>query len=930
MAARAGTLSPLQSAPTVSTSSGAPEIRPAIELHTAPIRAAAVDAGERLLATGSEDKTVRIWRLSDGTHLKTLRLPSIEGSGGKVYALAMSPDGSVIVAGGYTAAIFVFRVEDGKLIQRIDDLPQSVTALAFAPDGERLVAGFARGGIATFVWANGILARAEKDEGYGGAVSGLAFDASGRLATASADGYVRTYDRSSRRTRQTRLAFQPVGIAVAPETGQLALGSRDGPFVQVLNADLTVADARDMTSVGTNALSQVAWLRGETVPVLVAGGMFRSQGSTPLAVWPKGRDLATLWPGIADDTVGALVPLSSGDLVVATMEPTVLRLSRLGRPRWQQGRGAIVDFRGQEQTLQISEDGSSVRFARGHLGKDWFVYPPVESGPTSAAPEWHRARLEGLAVSDWKNGAEPKLDGRPLALPPGETARSLAIAPDAQQFALGSDWGLRVYDRKGAPRWQVDTASAVWAVNISPDGRLVVSALGDGTVRWYDAAHGRLLLCLFFHPASEEWAAWTPEGFFYASKHGQNLIGYQFNQGRRENPLFLLAGQLGKQFYRPDLAQRSLEAEDRAVLDKEFVEAGTASDALEAGLPPDVEVLASEVIGDQLRIRYKLIDRGGGIGQVRFRVNERLLLPIQTRAPGPPAPQGETISEQIISLPPGTSVISLLAENKEGNVRSTQVPIKEVHRSEEKRGTLHVLAIAVSLYDQASFRDGVKYAVEDAKSIIDVIETHQADLFMRVDPIVLSNPALPQIQKAFADVTKKVRPEDTYILYLAGHGEARAGRYHFISREIKTLDAPSLEKSLTETILLRHLETIQAKNTLVLLDTCSAGAALPSNRGAFRASVNRLQNDSGIVFIAAAADSEKALELPKAQHSAFAEVVMEALQGDANRKNDGFVDVDELGDYLHEKLPRRTHNIFGYTQLPVIRGNGFFPVTVGR
>ena len=35
-------------------------------MHTAPIRAAAVDAAGRLAVTGSDDKTVRLWSLTDG------------------------------------------------------------------------------------------------------------------------------------------------------------------------------------------------------------------------------------------------------------------------------------------------------------------------------------------------------------------------------------------------------------------------------------------------------------------------------------------------------------------------------------------------------------------------------------------------------------------------------------------------------------------------------------------------------------------------------------------------------------------------------------------------------------------------------------------------------------------------------------------------
>ena len=139
----------------------------------------------------------------------------------------------------------------------------------------------------------------------------------------------------------------------------------------------------------------------------------------------------------------------------------------------------------------------------------------------------------------------------------------MALVPGTDRFALGTHWSLRLFDAGGKAVWpDRSVPGAVWGVNVSADGRLIVAAYGDGTIRWHRVSDGAELLALFMHPDGKRWVAWTPQGYYDASAGADDLIGWQVNHGYDKAPDYFPASQFQQRFNRRDVIARVLDTLD--------------------------------------------------------------------------------------------------------------------------------------------------------------------------------------------------------------------------------------------------------------------------------------------------------------------------------------------------------------------------------
>ena len=82
--------------------------------HGSHVNSVAFSPNGTLLATGSDDTTIKLWRVSDGAFVRTLA-----GHTSSVNSIAFSPDGTLLVSGSSDRTVRLWRVSDGTLARTL-------------------------------------------------------------------------------------------------------------------------------------------------------------------------------------------------------------------------------------------------------------------------------------------------------------------------------------------------------------------------------------------------------------------------------------------------------------------------------------------------------------------------------------------------------------------------------------------------------------------------------------------------------------------------------------------------------------------------------------------------------------------------------------------------------------------------------------------
>jgi WD40 repeat protein len=461
-----------------------------------------------------------------------------------------------------------------------------------------------------------------------------------------------------------------------------------------------------------------------------------------------------------------------------------------------------------------------------------------------------------------------------------------------------------------------------------------------------------------FITEDNEWVCWANKGYFACSSSGSQYFGWHVNRGIDKLADFYTAEQYFEVLYRSKQMQKSilqgrriediLREEGERIFDLTKLHrpsAGffTTEDALHTKGLIDYQNGKLITVQKSLPLEVEVFDGGGGVKEVNIYQNDKLIITdtdVKTKGEN-----DKVIKYYNIDLLNETNEFKVVVINYQ-RIESRPELLKIDYVGKViATSALHMLVVGINKYQNSSYN--LNYAEPDAKAFSEKLSA-QGRIFKSINKVEIYNEdaTKDKIMEGFKSIAAKAQPQDVFVFYYAGHGSLdeenkdKDGEspFYFVPTDVTKLYGDNqqlMAKGISDDELKKQLLSIKSTKQIILMDACHSGAALKGmktrNVAGDEKAMVQLARSSGVVVIASSGTKQLATEFDELKHGVFTYALLEALDGRGDN-GDKKITVNELKFYMEERVPELTKKYGGQAQYPTgfMRGNDFPIAVVGK
>ena len=446
--------------------------------HKDFVYSVAVSPDGKMIATGSKDKTAKLWNL-EGKELQTLK-----GHKNSVWSVAFSPDGETIATGSGDNTAKLWNLE-GKELRTLKGHTDNVNSVAFSRDGKMIATGSADKTVKLWNPKNGeklnILAT------HTDKVNSVVFSRDGKMiATGSADKTVKLWDLKGNKLTELKGHIGGIfGVTFSQDSKMLATGSDDGT-TKLWN----LKDRKAIQTFGNSiVVNSVAFSRDDKK-------IFTASNNKMVQLWSLDKLERKAFKPQA--SINFLTYSPDGKIIATTGNGNTVKLSDLEGKELQ----TLTSDNNKDVIYGVafSPDGNMI----ANTSKDSVTILWDRKGEKLHTLRGHNGQVKSVAFShDGKTiatGSKDKtvklwdLNGKLLNNLTGHKSEvmSVAFSHDNKMIATGSaDYKVKLWNRENGQLLNTfDNEEIVWSLVFSPDDKAIATGGGDNIVKLWNLDNG--------------------------------------------------------------------------------------------------------------------------------------------------------------------------------------------------------------------------------------------------------------------------------------------------------------------------------------------------------------------------------------------------------------------------------------------------------